>query len=209
MKRAELDHLVYATPDLEATIGELEQVTGVRAMPGGCHPSEGTRNALIGLGPDRYLEVVGPDSAQPGPGRPRWFGIDALTGPRLAGWAARATDLEGIRRRADRAGVALGPVMSGSRRQPDGALLSWRFTDPHALADGGVIPFFIDWGSSPHPARGASGKVSLLELRGEHPDPEGMRRALEALGLDLAVSTGEQAALVATLMTPKGRVELR
>ena len=209
LEKAELDHLVYATPDLEATIESLERLMGVRASPGGRHPNEGTRNALIALGPARYLEIVGPDPAQPDPGRPRWFGIDALRAPRLAGWAARAADLEGIRVEAGRAGVTLGPVMSGSRQRSDGTLLSWRFTDPHTLAADGVIPFFIDWGESPHPARAAAGGVALLGLRAEHPDPEGVRKALAALGLELPVSPEPGAALAATLLTPRGRIELR
>ncbi len=46
----ELDHLVYATPDLDATVAELERRLGVRAAVGGRHPGLGTRNRLVGLG---------------------------------------------------------------------------------------------------------------------------------------------------------------
>ena len=53
-----LDHLVYATPDLDATCLDLENRLGVRPSSGGQHPGRGTRNALISIRPKAYLEAV-------------------------------------------------------------------------------------------------------------------------------------------------------
>ena len=85
---ARIDHLVYATPDLDPGIEEIERALGVRATPGGQHPGRGTRNALIALGPTSYLEIIAPDRNQQPPREPRSFGIDELKDSRLVAWAA-------------------------------------------------------------------------------------------------------------------------
>ena len=81
-----LDHLVYGTPDVDRTIDDLEALFDVRASPGGRHPGRGTRNALLSLGQDRYLEIIGPDSSQEGFQGPRPFGLDGISQPRLITW---------------------------------------------------------------------------------------------------------------------------
>src|SRR5690349_12928563 len=93
---AHVDHLVYAAPDLDAAVNALAQLTGARASPGGPHPGRGTRNALLALGPASYLEIVGPDAAQPAPAEPRWLSVDAVDAPRLVTWAARVDDLDAV-----------------------------------------------------------------------------------------------------------------
>src|SRR5919204_3752865 len=80
---ARVDHLVYATPDLQAGVDRAEKLLGIRAAPGGRHPGRGTRNALIALGPASYLEIMAPDPDQDAPTEPRWFDVDALPQPRL------------------------------------------------------------------------------------------------------------------------------
>jgi hypothetical protein len=204
-----VDHLVYATPDLTLGIETIEKLLGIRATPGGQHPGAGTRNALVAIGPATYLEIIGPDPEQPHPVSSRRFGIDGLKAPRLAGWAAKAQDLERLVEDAARGGVKLGPVGSGSRKSPDGVLLSWRFTSPATVLGDGIVPFFIDWGKTPHPAQTAAPGATLVGLRGEHPDAERTQQMLRQLGFDLPVMSARAPALIATIECPKGRVELR
>jgi hypothetical protein len=206
---ARVDHLVYATPDLERGVAEMEKLLGIKATPGGRHPGRGTRNALISLGPKAYLEIIGPDAEQPAPAQPRTFGIDDLTASRLVTWAANGRDLEGLHKEAASNGIALGPVANGSRQRPDGVLLSWQFTSPLTILGDGIVPFFIDWKDSPHPAAGSAQGARLIALRAEHPDPERVAAMLKKLGLDVPVARAEKPALIATIESPRGRVELR
>ena len=205
----QVDHLVYATADLDRGIAEIEQLLGIRAGVGGRHPLWGTRNALVSLGPTAYLEIIAPDPEQMPRTGPRPFGLDALESSRLVGWAAKGSQLENFREAALRHGVELGPVLSGSRTQPDGVVLRWMLTDPGCIVAEGIAPFFIDWGATPHPALRSSPGAMLLELRGEHPDVDRVRQMLRVLGIGLPVSTGKVPALLASIDCPQGRIELK
>lgn len=209
MTTSAIDHLVYATPDLDATVRALAEMCGVLPSVGGQHLGLGTRNALLSLGPRVYLEIVGPDPAQPPPGAPRWFQIDTLDAPRLVTWCASATDLMSLHARAHERGVPLGAVRDGGRIRPDGVRLAWQVTSPFTVLESGLIPFFIDWLDSPHPAESAAHGVTLVELVAEHPSPEVLRALYSALGLEIAVREAAQPALVATIEGPSGRVTLR
>jgi hypothetical protein len=120
----QVDHLVYATPDLDATVVALEQLLGVRASEGGRHPGRGTRNALLAIGPRAYLEIVGPDPEQHLPDRSTWFGIDDLKSPKLVTWAAKSSGLERVVLAARDRGVKLGP--DHRRKSP---AVGWRHAD--------------------------------------------------------------------------------
>lgn len=204
----QLDHLIYAAPDLEAAVAELESRLGVRASPGGKHPGIATRNYLLSLSDTYYLEIIGPDPEQPAPDFPRPFGIDDLEAPRLVTWAIKESDLEGRITAAKEAGYDPGQVMPLSRQSPTG-LLEWRLTMRQKRGADGLVPFLIDWKATPSPALSSAKGCSLVELRSEHPDPERAHRQLAALGVELDVSPGDQAAMIAVLATPNGQVELR
>lgn len=204
-----IDHLVYATTDLEQSIVDLEARLGVRPVLGGQHPGRGTHNALIALSDRSYLEIVGPDAAQAKPVGPRWFQIDTLDAPRLVTWAVKAPELNRLSAKAGSCGIHLGPVVSGSRQRSDGSYLRWRFTDPATVVADGVVPFFIDWGDSPHPAASAPTGPVLESLRAEHPAPGVVKNALAAVGIHLPVASGPRPTLIAALRTKKGLIELR
>jgi Glyoxalase-like domain len=195
-------------PDLERGVDEVETLLGVRASPGGRHQGRGTHNALLALGPHTYLEIIAPDPEQRAITGPLWFDADRVTAPRLVTWAANATELENVVQQARQHGLDVGEVLPGKRTQADGVELRWRYTDPLRQLAEGIVPFFIDWGDTPHPAKSAAQGPSLVGLRAEHTDPVAVGNMLQALSLDLPVTQGERA-LIATIETTRGRIDLR
>lgn len=204
----QVDHLVVATSDLESAVDELAQRLGVRASPGGSHPGIATRNCLLSFSDTAYLEVIGPDPEQTPPDFPRPFGIDTLTASRLVTWAIGEHDLEGRIATACAAGYDPGEILPHSRQSP-GGLIEWRLTRRAEYGGGGLVPFLIDWGTTPSPALSAQKGCTLVDLRGEHPDPAEVQRMLAALGVAMEVTEGQAPALIATLATPNGEIEIR
>jgi Glyoxalase-like domain len=204
-----LDHFVFAAPTLAEGIAAIERMTGVTATAGGQHPGRGTHNALLSLGPRAYLEIVAPDPGQLPQPDGRWLGVDRVLTPQFTTWAASSADLDALVRSATGAGVSLGAIQTGARRRVDGVQLSWRLTNPDPLIADGVVPFFIDWGESPHPASSAAAGLTLIDYWVEHTDVARTAGMLEILGLSVTVRYAARAGLAAVLETPRGRVELR
>lgn len=204
-----VDHLVYATADLDRGIAEIEALLGIRAIAGGRHAAWGTCNALVGLGPRCYLEILAPDPDASTRPAGRLFGLEALGSSRVLTWVANGTGLERLRDAAAGEGVVLGEVLFGERQRPDGGVLRWTLTDPRRVLADGVVPFFIDWGQSPHPALVSPRGATLASLRAVHPEAEHVRSMLRTLELELMVQDGPAPALLAEIDCPNGRVVLR
>lgn len=203
-----LDHLIYAVPDLDRGIDDVERLLGVRPMAGGRHEAFGTCNALIALGEEHYLELLAPDRSAAPPDGPRILGLDDVHEPALMAWIARADGIDGFAARVRSRGAALGDVLAGGRTKPDGSRVTWKCTDPAAVQVPGILPFFIDWGNTPSPAHSAPRGCSLVSFQAQHPQPVSMRAALERLELDLVVEEGTRPAFTAVIECPNGRVTL-
>lgn len=202
-----IDHLVYAVPDLAAAVTDLEERLGVRAAPGGRHEGLGTHNALLGLGPASYLELIAPDPDQPEPAGPRPFGVDrAGTSPRLVAWALGCTDIDAAINRAREHGYDPGEAVPLQRRTATGQTLRWRLTT--SALDGGPVPFLIDWGDTEHPARSAPQGLSLESFHVTHPSPESLIPVLEAIGAAVTVEEAAEPGLVARVAGPRGTVTI-
>jgi Glyoxalase-like domain len=161
-----LDHLILGCRDLDEGIDYLEMLSGYRAAPGGSHPGRGTRNALLKLDRQIYLEILAPDPQQE---HLTWHQeLPNLTEPTLVGWAMRHTNLTTLANVLLIRGIACDGPLAGSRTRPDGQTYRWQTLK---LADDrkGNLPFFIDWAEdSPHPASDAPGGCLLMEFAASH-----------------------------------------
>lgn len=213
MIRPQIDHLVYAVPDLQHAIERIESEWGVRPLEGGQHPS-GTHNALLSLGEERYLEIIAPD-----PKRPDLSGLSfGLDDPpeegRLVTWAAAVNNIDEAVRISRESGYDPGKVGDGGRAKPNGESLTWRSTQWGGSGwpprGDGLIPFLIEWGpGSMHPSVDSPHGARLAVLRGLHPDAPRIELLARALGIDIDLDVGEEPELIAVIDTPNGQRILR
>lgn len=203
MASIQIDHLLYAGPDLAQLGEEFTARSGLRAVQGGRHENWGTHNSLLGLGPGEYLELIAPEPGASGP----WGELFArLTGPSLQAWCVRAGTANDVEARLNGAGVATKRV-PGGRRLLDGSMLTWELVFPRGHAFGGTLPFFIDWHGSTHPAASLEPRAKLTRVRVEHPQPDEYERVLAAVGTlpeRLDVTGAPRLALSASFETAAG-----
>jgi len=204
-----IDHLVYATASLERGMDEIEQLLGARPVEGGQHPRYGTHNALMSLGSNTYLEIIARDPDLPVPERGSLVYLTDKEDSRLITWVFRPESIQDASETANKAGIGLGPIETGSREAPDGRLISWQLTDPYAMPMNGAIPFLIHWGTTAHPSAVAPGGGEFAELMIEHPQAERVGSAMNTLGAEVTVVSGDRYRLSATIDTKNGLVALR
>jgi hypothetical protein len=202
-----LDHIVYAAPDIDELVASFTELTGVEPPLGGRHVGRGSRNYLVNLGGQAYLELIGPDDPTlPGRGTTA-FGIDRLEAPRIVTWLIHPEDIEARVARARANGYDPGEIGPLSRRTPDGTLLEWRLTRNAPDNRDGLVPGLIDWLDAPHPTTSGLPELPLVSFMGRHPEPELVRRDLDALGVALELRRGAPGFEV-VLDSPNGLVRL-
>lgn len=206
----QLDHLVYAGPDLALLTDALAGRHGLRAMPGGRHPSQGTHNALLGLGGGSYLELLAPDPEGEGGDWAR--SIAYLDGPALHAWCLRVEDAGAVATALEEAGL-IARRAPGSRTRPDGSTLRWELVFAERAGFGGLMPFFVDWQGSAHPAADLPQAAGFVGLELRHPRGSALRRLLDGLGevpagVDIVDAADDRPWMRLRLDGPAGAVEL-
>ena len=190
---------MYAVPDLEDSMAEIASITGIVPSNGGVHPGNGTRNALLGLSNSSYLEIIGPDKKQ---NLENTLG-ELLVSKNTSGiraWAVAVSDLASVADVAQDLGFRVRERKEMSRKTPEGSLLEWELL----FLDGGpLLPFFIDWKGSEHPARKAPSGCGLSELSISAEEPKVYQELLNKLQLEVSISEGEPA-ISAIIRSPKG-----
>ncbi len=203
-----LDHLVWLAANLDEACAQFEAMSGVAAQHGGKHPI-GTHNALVGLGPQVYLEIVAP---QPGvtEGHPWVTAARNRPEPHLLAYCMRsAQQLPDLAKQVTTMGLSDAAPFPLSRAQPNGKLLEWELYMPSIPGAGAAVPFLIDWAKTPHPSISASSAATLMSFAVEHPDPDSIAPAMSLLAPGVRVTRGsDDIRLRAEIGTPKGVVML-
>jgi Glyoxalase-like domain len=164
MQGMHLDHVSYAVgaDGLVGTAQRLTELLGEKFVDGGVHPRFGTRNVVLPLAGDQYLEIVevldhpASDKAPFGQAvRDR-----SESGGGWLGWVVAVDDISDVESRLGRDSVP------GNRHRPDGKELRWRQIGIKGLISDPQLPFFVQWLSDMrhHPSAGASGDVALVKV---------------------------------------------
>ena len=134
-----IDHLMLGASDLSLGKTWIKNKLGLPAMDGGSHPGQGTRNDLLGLAEDCYLEVIAPDPAQ---GLSGTLGAQLLRyeTPRLRTFAVRCSSFEDLVPRLAEFGFGH-RIVKMSRETITGSLLSWRLLFVSGHPYGARMPF--------------------------------------------------------------------
>jgi hypothetical protein len=206
-----LDHILLGCSDLDQGIAYVEQHTGVRPAIGGVHPGRGTRNALLSLGELHYLEVIAPDPAQAGMKISRESmvrNLKSLSSPQIFEWAVHTSDISSVADRWNKAGIAFDGPTLGSRKRPDGKVLSWQTLN---LQDNqnGLLPFFIQWGAdSIHPSVDSPHGCRLTSFALSGPDLVELAAISHRIGIQVELAQAPEPRLTAKVVGPRGTLSL-
>jgi len=210
-----VDHVSYAAErdGLKATAQRLSEQLGVESFDGGVHPRFGTRNIILPLAHERYVEVVTVLDHPASDKAPFGQAVRARSeaGGGWLGWVVRVDDMTEAEQRLGREAAV------GSRHRPDGVELKWLQLGVKGLIADPQLPFYIKWDDqSLHPSEGANTEVTIcgVQIAG---DPERVREWLGGLPADetstvidftFVAPHGTPGLLSVTFDTPQGQVTI-
>lgn len=209
-----LEHLTFAAgpAGLKAEVERLGSLLGARFRDGGFHPRFGTRNHILPLADDRYLEVVEVLEHPAADKAP--FGQAVRSRSELGGgwlgWVISVDDLTPYEQRLGRRSVY------GSRHFPDGRLLEWEQIGVKGLLSDPQLPYFIKWKSEAElrpSALEGSIRLASVEIAGTKSRVEewlgfALNGAFDGVGIDFIAPYGQPGLVSATFETPSGTVRI-
>ena len=166
MPKVTLDHLLLGVRDLHLGMQEFADLTGMKPVFGGIHPTIGTQNALVSLGPGRYLEIIAPQDPEQHVAGP-FGGFDGLENLSVFGWSLGTDDLTKVQSTLAKLGIRHSGSQPGSRQTGSGSTLQWTTTFISWRRNSfSIHPFFIQWHpSSRHPSLSTPKGCQLQEYR--------------------------------------------
>ena len=210
----QIDHVIWAVPDLENGVEYFKQLSGIDPIVGGVHPGRGTRNSLVSAGDMMYLEIIAPDPAQmpfdpvETPVQAFATQISMMDGPEVDMFAFSSSDLEWVAARGRELGLEVVGPSPGQRMTPDGVLIRWSHLDFIGHDFGQFMPFALNWLDSPHPST-TSPEGALIEgITVQHPRADELRRIYQALGVPAEVVQADEPMIIVHMRSERGSFEL-
>jgi hypothetical protein len=212
MSGMRVDHVSYAAEHdgLQATAERLAKLIGVDPVDGGIHPRFGTRNVILPLAHERYVEVVEVLDHPASDKAPFGQAVRARSeaGGGWLGWVVAVDDLTPFEARIGREAVP------GNRHRPDGVELRWRQLGIKGLMSDPQLPYFVQWEDPTlHPSTAAMTTVTIdsLQIAG---DPDRVRDWLglppdetsSVIDFTFVAPRGTPGLLAVTFDTPEGKV---
>lgn len=209
-----LDHVSYAVSNaaLVDTVQRLGSKLGGAFVDGGRHPRFGTRNFILPLANDSYIEVVAPLDHPAASQRPFGQAVQQRVdnGAGWMGWVVSVADITPFEARLGRNAI------EGHRQRPDGYDLQWRQLGVKDLLADAQLPFFVEWISpaSEHPSHGSSSvRIVKIEIAGDDDKVcewlgEPRNHPLDDIDVEWISPEDDGGIIAITFDTPKGLVRI-
>jgi hypothetical protein len=205
----EIDHIVYAVPNLGKAIDDFESLTGIRPTFGGYHTTRGTKNAVVNLGNACYLELITIDEENKNILAPRWMGVDFIEKAQMVRFALKSDNLESDSAILQKYNPQMGEINGGQRKMTNGKMLTWEMILPLAVPAVEIVPFMTDWRKSElHPTDSMTRECTFIGFKFKHPNPEKIINVLNNLGMNAEVEKGAKVEIKAIIKSPKGIIEI-
>lgn len=205
-----IDHVVYCVPNLDEAVQSIHNLTGIKPIIGGKHQTKGTKNALLNLGNQCYLEILAVDKDNKKIKENRWMGIDHIEGhAQMTRWSMKGNIIEKDSQILKEFNPKMGVIDEGSRKTSNKSLLKWQMILPLSSPKVEIMPFVTDWTESKsHPTDNLKEGCTLIKLQFEHPEPNKIQIVFDKLKIDTNVLKGDAIKLTAFIQSPKGLIVL-
>jgi hypothetical protein len=211
-----LDHISYVAShdQLIDVVQRIGSRIGSSFIDGGIHPRFGTRNFVLPLRRNQYLEVVCPLDHPAADESPfgRVVSKKANEGGGWLTWVVSTEDIGPIEKRLGRQAVI------GHRRKPGGTDLRWKQIGVLGTLSDSQLPFFIEWETSDHPSKDGNpvAEITSIEISGNkqtvknwlNAEPNSSFEGIEIVWIDPNSVDGDTGIVAVNLDTPNGNYRL-
>lgn len=189
-----IDHIVIATPDLLGTVAAIKEATGIEISVGGRHDI-GTANYLSALTingerTSTYLEVIGIPAERTEPVNPSYFGVNTTQTTHVSTFCINLGPDHAAAGLINAASQNPRELVAQSRTTPQGDVLRWTLLPPVDGQNVNLVPFAIDWGTTPHPSTTITAELELSSFLVETPRPQEVSDLYTKLALTIPVQAG-------------------